>query len=454
MDPWQDFVLTHGLGTNAAGDPTANKVSCWVPRQNGKGGIIEALELFWLFVLKDELIVHSAHQHRTSQRAYDRLESIIRRTPFLHKQVRQYRQANGEQQIELLDGRLLQYTTRSRTAVRGFSAKKLVLDEAQELTAEQMAAILPTVSAMGMSWQVWFFGTPPDDPSAWVYGLKEDGEAGTARLAHFDWGLDLDLENPADKRRTFDRANWYRANPALGIRIAETTVEDEAKPSGLADKFGQERLGVWQPRASMNGRVIDRELWQSLADRSAPRPRELAFALDVAPDRMSAAICMAGTREDGSTQVAVVDHRRGTDWVASRLVELRDQWQPLAIALDAKSPAGALRQELDERGFIPPEDPDYPRPGRLALLSASDAATAWGMFVDAARQKRIRHSDDAPLTLALDGAKTRNLGDGSAWARRGTTDITPLVAATEALWALLTLRDKVRDTAEPSAFWL
>jgi phage terminase large subunit-like protein len=436
------------------GTPTANKVSVWVPRQNGKGGIIEALELYWLFIVKDELIVHSAHQHRTSQKAYERLERIIRSTPFLHKQVQQYRQANGEQQIELKDGRMLQYTTRSRTAVRGFSAKKLVLDEAQELTPEQMAAILPTVSAMGSHWQVWFFGTPPDDPAAYVYGLKEDGEAGTARLAHFDWGLDLDLENPDDKAKTLDRRNWYLTNPALGIRIAETTVEDESKPSGLGDKFAQERLGVWQPRAAANGRVIDRDLWLSLADRQAQRPEELAFAVDVSPDRTSAAICMAGTRDDGNTQVAIIDHRRGTNWVVQRLAELREQWDPVAIAIDGRSPAAALRQELEEAGFMPPDDLDEPERGRLALLSASDAGIAWGMFVDAARQRKLRHSDDAPLTLALDGAKTRNVGDGSAWARRGTTDITPLVGVTEALWALLTLREKVRDDADPSAFWL
>src|SRR5690606_27814309 len=124
-----------------------------------------------------------------SQRAYVRLERIIRNTPALHRRVRQYRQANGEQQIELVDGRMLQYTTRSRSAVRGFSAPKVILDEAQELNAEQIAAIIPTLSAMP-GWQAWFFGTPPDNPAAWCYGLKADGEAGTPRLAHFDWGLD------------------------------------------------------------------------------------------------------------------------------------------------------------------------------------------------------------------------------------------------------------------------
>lgn len=453
LDEWQQYILTHGLGVTAEMQWAARKVSTWVPRQNGKGGVIEALELAWLFLEEDELIVHSAHQHRTSQKAYERLERIIRGAPFLHKRVAQYRQANGEQQIELRDGRKLQYTTRSRTAVRGFSAKKLVLDEAQELTAEQMAAILPTVSAMG-DYQVWFFGTPPDDPAAWVYGLREDGEAGAARLAHFDWGLALDLETPEDKAKTFDREMWYAANPALGIRIEETTVEDEAKPSGLGEKFAQERLGVWAPRKVDGSGHIDPKLWGELADRGAARPTDVAFAVEVSPDRDVSAIAMCGVRADGLLQLALIDHRPGTGWVAERIAELRDAWDPIAICVDGKSPANALRKDLEDMGITVPDDPDEPERGHLAVLSATDAATAWGLIVDHARQRKLRHSDDVPLNTALAGARIRTLGDGSAWARRGGVDITPLVGATEALWAVLTLRDLVQDDADPSAHWL
>jgi len=216
LDPWQQYVLTHGLGMHSDGRWAANRVSTWVPRQNGKGAIIEALELAWLFLFEEEEIVHSAHQHRTSQKAYARLEKLIRRTPDLFRRVKQFRQANGEQQIETHDGRLLQYNTRSRTALRGFSSKKVVLDEAQELNLEQIAAIMPTLSAQ-YNWQAWFFGTPPDDPTAWCYGLREDGEAGVPRLAHFDWGAVLNLDDPDDLARSLDIDLAYDTNPALAI---------------------------------------------------------------------------------------------------------------------------------------------------------------------------------------------------------------------------------------------
>jgi hypothetical protein len=450
LDPWQQFVLKHGLGQRVDGSWTAPKCSCWVPRQNGKGGIIEALELAWLFLFDEDLIIHSAHQHRTAQQAYSRLERIVRRTPDIHRQVRQYRQANGEQGIELYDGRELQYTTRSRTAVRGFSAKKVVLDEAQELTSDQMAAILPTVSAMD-NWQVWFFGTPPDAPDAWCYGLKEDGEASAPRLAHFDWGAALDLDKPEDLAKTHDPATWYACNPALGIRITTETVEDEDTPSGLGDKFPQERLGVWKPRAKGGSGVISDDLWKDLADRGGDpeRPADLAFAIDVNRARSHTSISAVGPRADGVMVAMLIDYRRGTDWVPARMAELKAKWNPVAIGLDIRSEASTVALELAKLGIKPPADPDRPKRGDLAVPTAGDVATAFGLFVDLANNRGLCHLDEAQLNVALAGAKTRDLAGGRTWDRKGDTDISPLVSVTNAHWAYVTRVELVRSTYDP-----
>jgi hypothetical protein len=453
LDEWQRYVLIHGLGMRVDETWTASKVSTWVPRQNGKGGIIEALELAWLFLFDEELIIHSAHQHRTAQQAYGRLEKLIRRTPDLHKLVRQYRQANGEQGIELYDGRELQYTTRSRTAVRGFSAKKLVLDEAQELTAEQMAAILPTVSAQ-KNWQVWFFGTPPDDPTAWVYGLKEDGEAGAPRLAHFDWGADLDLDDPADRARVNDRTIWYSTNPQLGDRIAEETVEDENKPSGLGEKFAQERLGVWQPRATGGAGVISAQLWADLIDRLAERPPEVALAAQVNYRRTHTSIMAVGPRPGGGLLTSIVDYRPGTHWVVERLVDLKERLRPVGIGVQDKGPTGSLLLEMQQAGLTVPDDPERPRRGDLAVPWAAELAAAYGMYIDAITQRRLFHLDEAPLNLAITGAGVRALSGGTAWDYKSPVDASPVEASTIALWVYLTRVDLVDQEHEPSVFWV
>jgi hypothetical protein len=438
LDEWQRYVLTHGLGMHADGEWTAKRVSCWVPRQNGKGGIIEAIELAWLFLLDEELVIHSAHQHRTSQRAYVRLEKLIRRTPSMFKRVKSFRQANGEQQIELHDGRMLQYVTRSRTAVRGFSSAKLVLDEAQELTSEQMAAIGPTVSAMP-NWQIWFFGTPPDDPAAWVYGLKEDGEAGRPRLAHFDWGVDLVAEAPGTYEKAADIELAWAANPAMGIRIEPETVEDEYRPSGLGVKYPQERLGCWKPRALEGGGVIDPRVWAQLADVGSKRHGDVALAVDVTPLRDHASIAMFGLRADGLGHVQTVVYGEGVDWVLPKLLELRSVLDPIAIALDAKAGAATLLGELEALGITAPEDPDFPTRGDLALPMAHEVAQATGQFIDAVRERKLRHVGQTELTSAVANAKTRPLLDAVAWGRKQSdVDISPLVSATLARWAFVT----------------
>lgn len=452
LDEWQRYVLTHGLGSHPDGRWTANKVSCWVPRQNGKGGVIEALELAWLFLFEEELVVHSAHQHRTSSRAYIRLEKLIRQSPHLLRRVRQFRQANGEQQIELRDGRMLQYATRSATAIRGFSAGKLVLDEAQELNGDQMAAILPTVSAMP-NWQVWFFGTPPSDPEAWAYGLRSDGEAGTARLAHFDWGADLDPTKPADQERAKDRSLWYACNPALGIRIDEETVEDECKPSGLGDKFPIERLGAWLPRQHGGG-LFDPAQWAKLVDPESRRDGDVVLSLDITPMRDHASIGLYGQRVDGLEHVQLVDYRPGVDWIVDRVVELAETLDPICWVIDAKNGAAALVPQLAEVGITVPEDPEEPRRGQLLILGVNEVAAAVAQFVDAVRAGRVRHLGQDPLNAAIRNVRPRQIGDAGqiAYGRRASeVDIGPGQVVTAARYGWHAWRELVTAEYDPLA---
>ncbi|HEU4422055.1 MAG TPA: hypothetical protein VFR67_05885 [Pilimelia sp.] len=453
LDEWQQYVLTHGLGMHEDGRWTANKVSCWVPRQNGKGGIIEALELAWLFLFGEAEIVHSAHEHRTSAKAYRRMEGLIRRTPDLHRLVRPYgdrpdkagyRKTNGEQQIELHDGRLLQYNTRSGTAARGFSSPKIVLDEAQELDGDQMAAILPTVSAMP-NWQAWFFGTPPRNPDAWCYGLREDGEAGIPRLAHFDWGADLDPTKPAGQERARDRNLWYACNPALGIRILEDTVEDECKPSGLGDKFPIERLGAWLPRQHGGG-LFDHAQWDRLIDLESRRDGDVALALDITPMRDHASIGLYGMRSDGLEHVQLVDYRPGVDWIVARAAELTKVLDPICWVIDAKNGAAALAPALAEVGITVPEDPEQPLRGQLLVLGVNEVAAAVGQYVDVVRAERIRHLGEEPLNAAIRNVRPRQIGDAGqiAYGRKASeVDIGPAQVVTEARYGWHAWRDLV-----------
>jgi hypothetical protein len=59
-----------------------------------------------------------------------------------------------------------------------------------------------------------------------------------------------------------------------------------------------------------------------------------------------------------------------------------------------------------------------------------------GAFVDAVGEGTIRHIGQEELERAIRGAKVRPLVDRWAWSRtRSLVDISPLVAATLALWS-------------------
>jgi hypothetical protein len=441
LDPWQKLALTHGLGVTSAHEWAALKIACWVARQNGKGGVIEALELAWLFLpgMQQRYITHSAHKYQTAQEAFRRIKAIIDGSDMLSSKVKAIRETNGEQGVELMTGERLAFMARTRTGARGLTAPRVILDEAQELDDDMMASAMPTMSAQPDP-QVWFFGTPPDRPDAWVYGLKEDGEAGADDLCWLDWSaLDLTGMTPeaiAEACANIDLA--YAANPALGKRITEKFVRSEQRPSGLGARYVYERLGAWRPRSLGGAGVIAEAQWKTQVDRKAERPALIAFAIGMNPDRTQSTIAAAGRRPDGHYQLLVIDTRPGTSWVVDRMVELKAAWNPVAIALDAKGPASSLIKALEDAGIALPNDEERPRRGDLMIPTLADLSAWFGLFVDGVRDGVIWHADEGPLNLALRGAKTRTLtGGGSTWDVKGSADISPLVASNLALGALI-----------------
>lgn len=450
LDPWQKLVLRHGLGKLSPEQWAAFKVACWVARQNGKGDIILALELAWLFLpgFQVRLVTHSAHLYSTAQEAFLRLKDVLEGSDDLRPSIKAIRETNGEQGIILRTGQRLKFMARTRTGGRGFSAPRVVLDEAQELQDLMMASALPTMSAQPDP-QVWFFGTPPDDPTAWAYNLKADGEAGTPDLAWFDWGADLSLENPEDRARVGDPDLWYACNPALGVRITERFVESELRPSGLGELFPYERLGVWRPRATGGAGVIPEQLWRDQVC-EPERPSAVALCVQVNYQRSRAAIMAVGPRADGRLVTTVVDYRPGTHWVVERAAELKARWNPIGIAVQEKGPTGALLEDMAKAGLKPAENRDEPKRGDLAIPWADDVADAYGMWIDALVQQRLFHFDEAPLNLAITTTGTRSLSGATAWDYKGE-NAAPLLGSTLALWLWLTWADKVTAQYDPLA---
>lgn len=417
LDPWQQFVLEKALGERADGRWAAFEVALIVPRQNGKGAVIEARELAGLFLFGEQLILHSAHEFKTAQEAFRRILMLVENAPHLERMVKRVRTSHGEEGIELKTGARLRFVARSTGSGRGFSGDLVILDEAFNLSGDAMAALLPTLSARPNP-QLWYVSSAGLETSEQLARVRDRGIAGNdPALCYLEYSADpkCDLD---------DREAWAQANPALGIRISEEFIERERNALPEAE-FARERLGIWDdPRTAT---VVDLDRWAELTDRLSELDGRPAFAVDVPPDRSAAAIGVGGRRADGIGHIEVVEHRRGTGWVVERLAELVEKWRPVCpVAVDATGPAGSLIAPLNDAGV------------ETMNVSTRDMAAACGGFVDAVSEGRIRHLGQPKLTTALAAARKRPLGDAFGWRRYDNTDISPLVAVTLAWHAYLT----------------
>ncbi|CAM5529173.1 hypothetical protein SALBM135S_00846 [Streptomyces alboniger] len=467
LDPWQQHVLRVGMGEKPDGGWAAFEVAVNVPRQNGKGGIIEARELWGLFIGDEELILHSAHEFKTAKNAFRRIERLIRGCPDLHKRVKRYWQTTGEESIELHSGQMLRFIARSKGSGRGFSGHCNVMDEDMILGDNEMDALLPTMAAIEDP-QIWYLGSAGIGPqSVQLARLRRRAlaaiEAGVPdpSLAYMEWSADLHVkECPRDCTAHDDPASdeaVLKANPAVGFRLTLEKVSNE-RATLSKDGYARERLGVGEYPSEEGDAwaVIGKDVWESLEDGDSAPSDPVAFAIDVTPERSHASICVAG-RSGEAVHVEVVDNRPGTDWVATRMRALATKWGPRCVVIDPGSPAGSLIKDVTKALQVDPdEEPaDDEEPRLLAPVvqtKTRDVVQAVGQFYDAVAASRIVHLNQAPLTTALAGARKRDLGEAWAWARRGVgVDITPLVGVTNARWGLFAEVEEPEEEVEPWA---
>jgi hypothetical protein len=458
LDPWEQLALILGLGETAAGKWAAFQVALIVARQNGKGAVLEALGLFWLFGTGEKLIGHTAHEYKTAMEAFRRILSLIENTDWMRKKVKKIINTNGEEGVELLNGQRLRFLARSKGAGRGFTFRKLIWDEAYALTSEQQEAQLPTLSAVPDG-QIWVTSSPPltSDTGEPLFMLRRNAKPG-GDIALMDYGLAGNL----DKLEETDLDNvslWLLANPNAPERISIEAMRRERVAMGDRG-FARERLCIWPPDLEQGYAVISEEQWKAMEDPESgsdlqPLVGRPCIAPDVGPrvgGTVPASISLAQKRQDGKTHVELIATASGTNWVVGSLVKLV-QSTSAVIAIDPGSPAGSLLADLQNALRAAGLDPDE----IIQTMAARDVAQAFGMIYDAATRpisepRTVVHLGQDELTLAVGGADKRPVGDGHAWDRRtAAVDITGLVGITHAIWGLAKAPAEVET--EPMVVW-
>lgn len=413
--PWQENFLVAAMGERADGLWAAKHVGLSCPRQNGKGSLLEARALAGLLLFGERMIIHSAHEVRTAQIGFARLKSYFENYDDLRRKVASVGNAVAREYIRLRNGQEVRFVTRSKSAIRGFSADCLLLDEGQILGDEQWEAILYTVSARP-NHQIWLVGTPPlnlDDGVVFNRFRNRGIEAKDHQLAWCEWSAaaDADLD---------DVKSWAQANPALGHLISHETVVTE-RAAASDDGFARERLGIWPD--VLGQRVFDYGQWRSLADVNVATPSRAVLCVDVAPERKWATVASA-SHVDGRTLV-MAHTEPGSGWVVAKVAELVARLDILEVVMVGGGQAEALAPDFLKANI------------EVTMLSAADQGAACAAFQEQVACGGIVHVDQPELNAAVGGAITRRIGERERWDRRvPSVDLSPLVAASGAAWKL------------------
>jgi hypothetical protein len=419
LDDWQTWVLEEALAERDDRRWSAFEVGLIVPRQNGKGSILEALELYHLFVLGTRLVVHSAHEFKTAREHFLRVKTLIQSTPHLNDQVKHIYDANGAEAVHLNNGCRLNFVARSKGSTRGFSGDLIVLDEAFNLSPSAMGAMFFTLGARPNP-QVWYTSSAPHADSEVLHSVRARGLSGDGGALLFaEWGNDADVDwHDEHERLEAD----YRANPALGIRLNEEFCENEYNTlKDLGDEFPRERLGVPSEPDSSAG-VFPPGKWQACEDLDSKLVGGARIGLQVGPGMQWASFATCGPNTDGFLHGELVERLDGTSKVVERAKYYADKYGPIIV--NSTGPTSGVLRELEH--------------AKVKIEEVSDSAMpkACARLQDKVVDGTFRHIGQAQLDAAVAGAAIRVSGDSWRWSQTNSrVDITPLVAVTLVLAA-------------------
>ena len=418
-DDWQMNVLKSWMGRKRDGKWSAGRWGIAVPRQNGKNGILEMVELFFMVALGLK-ILHTAHEVKTARKAFLRIASFFeneRKYPELAELVKEIRKTNGQEAIILHNGGSVEFIARSKGSGRGFTVDVLVCDEAQEYSEDAQAALLPTISSApsGDPLQI-LLGTPPAENMAGdvFTRMRDSGIRGKdRRLAWCEWSAigNVDIS---------DRNLWAATNPSLGKRLNLSTIEDEFEAMS-AEMFARERLGMWASEESLT--VIPPETWMGQVAEIAPDWDLSAIGLDMNPERTLVSVCMA-VRDEGDVHVELANLPVEAMFSTEGLLEwiFKRARRRVPVIMDGFSPARTLEPILKSKGC------------KVRALSGNELMQACGGFYDAVvKDQSVTHFNQEQLNASLQGARRQKLGDagGWKWSRKDLeVDLTPIMAAT------------------------
>lgn len=443
FQPWQHYLANTALEIDpVTGLLVYETVIVTLPRQQGKTCITISL-MSWRAMSRPLQTIVYAAQTRTAalEKLRDDHEPTLARSVYSDRYEPSW--ATNAEKLRFDNGSIWGIQATTKTAGHGPTLDLGVLDEGWSQVDNRVdQAWLPAM--MTRDSQMWLPSTMGTDASTYFNGKVDTGreavDAGVQEgIAYFEWSAETD----ADPN---DPATWRSCMPALGHTVTESKIRSAQMT--LADQpgeFARAYCNIKQGDVKQLS-LINMKHFETLAKPRSRVQAPFAFGIEISHDRAWWSAAVVGMRPDELMHCEIVMHSTNLELIVPWLKKRVKRWRPCGVGIDFGGQAGSLKVDLANEKFkiwtpeLQERDPEEAAASMLTVLDMREVAQASGEMFSAIVQGKIvwLGAGQSPLSKAVAGAKTRPLGEAWAWARRGNSVITPLVALTFARWVYLT----------------
>ena len=423
FDEWQDDLGRLILAKDKAGMYAASICAMSLPRQVGKTYLVGCIAFALCLTQPGTTVIWTAHRGRTATETFRAMKAkakLPELAAFIDQRAKGggIRSANGEQEIEFLNGSRILFGAREAGFGVGFAkVGMLVVDEVQRASTKAMDDLLPTTNAAENP-LVLCMGTPPrptDDGEVFTMLRQEatTGESGDV--------LYVELGARSRFALTDEDAFWEQlrlVNPSFPHRVGERAILRNKK--GLTDEsVYREVFGLWDDIAKQFS-PINGALWREGSDvgpKSGTKPNGLAVDMSHGREISIGAAWLEHDSAHVEEVWAGVDEPAAVEWIVARA-------KRIPVVIDSQSPAASLIPALKARKV------------KVHTGSAGDMAKACGLMKSHVEGGRLTHADQEALNAAREGARKRAIGTAGGWGydrSDPSVKIHPLVAVTLAL---------------------
>lgn len=428
---WQELMLEDIMAVNGDNLWVHMKFGWSIPRRNGKSEILIIRAMYG--VSHGERVLYTAHRTTTSHNAWEKVIERLSKAGFIEGEAFKTTKQFGLERIEWLDGSgaVINFRTRSSKGGLGEGYDLLIIDEAQEYTADQESALKYVVTD-SKNPQTLMCGTPPTAVSSGTVFLTYRRDTMTGKTEDSGWA-EWSVPELTDAH---DPELWYETNPSLGTILSERTIRSELGDDQVDDNI--QRLGLWLKYNQKS--AISKDEWNSFAVEAPPKLKSdtrLYFGVKYSKTTANVSLSVAVKTADNRIFIEAIDCRPvrdGNQW----LIDYLRSPKAAKVVIDGAGNQNILEEDMKDAGVK----------CKAILPKVAEVIEANALFEQKLFDGQICHSGQPALTQAIANCEHRAIGSGGGFGYTSIlegADISLLESVSLAHWLCANAKDKKKQ---------